>query len=79
MEKPAGNTAMTWRSSVRPGDLVERIWPPNAVPSMVGIVLEVRPHPRGAFNFVLVKWNDPRRGTQLHQPEHLQVLNGKTE
>jgi hypothetical protein len=42
---------------------------------MIGIVLEVRPGNPGAFNFVLVKWNDPSRGTQLHQPEHLQVLN----
>jgi hypothetical protein len=75
MAKPAGNTAPNrWRPSVRSGDLVERIWPPNAVPSMVGIVLSIRPF-TGAFNFVLVKWNDPRRGTQLHQPEHLEVLN----
>ena len=66
---------------MQPGDLVKRAWPPrlNSSAPLLGIVLEVRPRGPGAFNFVLVKWSDPTRGTQLHQPEHLEVLNGKAE
>ena len=57
---------------MKAGDLVKQIWPPDTL--SLGIIIEIRPSAPVGDACVLVRWNEPHRGVQLHTAAHLEVI-----